>query len=187
MPVVDLAPVGILLANVGLWTVAHASSAYAAHKLPLSRLDRDGWWLRLRPRERSGWAYERVLHIRRWKDRLPEAGALFAGGMSKRTLPGPGDGGVERFLQETRRGELAHWMSLVPLPAFAIWNPPAGVALMALYGLAVNLPFIAVQRYNRGRAQRVTALRSARSDRSRRSRRARRAAGASRTSGSSMP
>lgn len=186
MPLVELSPAGILAADVGLWGVAHAFSSYLAHRLPLSRLDHDGWLLRLRPVEHGGRVYERV-GIRRWKDRLPEAGALFAGGMGKRALPGPGDGGVERFAQETRRGELAHWLSLLGLPVFALWNPPAGVALMALYGLAANLPFIAVQRFNRGRAQRVMAARSARPERSSGSRRDRRDGEALRTRGSSMP
>ena len=94
---------------------------------------------------------------------------------------------MERFARETRRGELAHWWSLLPLPLFALWNPPGGVALMALYGATVNLPFVAVQRFNRGRVQRVIAARSARAERSSGSRVDRRAGEALRTSGSSMP
>ena len=184
MPPVELPPAGILLANIGMWAVAHAASGYAVHTLPLERLGHDGWLLRLRRAEEGGRVYERVLRIRRWKDRLPEAGDLFAGGLSKRSLPGADDGGVERFVRETRRAELGHWLSLLALPAFPLWNPPVGVALMALYGVAVNLPFIVVQRYNRGRAQGVLA---ARADRSSGSRRHGRPDGASRTRGSSMP
>jgi glycosyl-4,4'-diaponeurosporenoate acyltransferase len=186
VPRVVLAPAGILLADVGLWAVAHVGSSYAAHRLPRSRLARDGPLLRLRPFEDGGRLYER-LAVRRWKDRLPEAGALFAGGMSKRALPESDEGGVARFVEETRRGELAHWWSLLGLPFFALWNPPAGVALMGLYGVAVNLPFIVVQRFNRGRAQRVMAARPARVERSSGSRRSRRDGGALRTSGRSMP
>ena len=185
MPPLALAPAGILVADAGLWALAHVGGSYAAHRLPRSRLDHDGPLLRLRPFEEGGRLYERF-GIRRWKDRLPEAGALF-GGISKRALPAPVDGGIERFARETRRGELAHWWSLLPLPLFALWNPPAGLALMASYGVAVNLPFIVVQRFNRGRAQRVIAARSARAERSSRSRDDRRAGAALRTSGRSMP
>ena len=50
--------------------------------------------------------YRRWLRINRWKDRLPEAGALFAGGVSKRQLPSYDVAGLELFVRETRRAEL---------------------------------------------------------------------------------
>ncbi|HEX2574723.1 MAG TPA: hypothetical protein VHK88_00150 [Aquihabitans sp.] len=158
MPVVELSNLAILAANVALWAVAHAGSGYVAHRLPLDRLQRDGPLLRLRAVERGGRLYER-LGIRRWKDRLPEAGALFRDGLSKRSLPGGRAEGLERFAAETRRAERGHWLSLTCLPLFVLWNPPVGVALMVAYGVLVNLPFIAIQRYNRARVQRVLARR----------------------------
>ena len=77
--------------------------------------------------------------------------ALFPGGISKRHLPDS----LEVFVRETRRAELAHWWALAAGPVFALWNPPLGVVLMVLYGIVVNAPFIAIQRYNRARAQRL--------------------------------
>ena len=49
------------------------------------------------------------------------------------------------------------WLAIACTPVFVLWNPPAGVALMAVYELAANLPCIAIQRYNRPRAQRALA------------------------------
>ena len=98
--------------------------------------------------ERSGSRYE-ALRIRRWKDRLPEAGALFAGGLSKRHVPAAADGGLGRFVAETRRAEWGHWLAAAGSLPFALWNPPVLAAVMVAYGLAVNEPFIAIQRYNR--------------------------------------
>lgn len=159
-------PSGVALAlNVALWAGAQVSAGYAAHRLPLDRLQRDGWLLRLRRFEAGGRWYERRLRIRRWKDRVPEAGAFFAGGMTKRTLPARRDGGLERFVAETRRAELAHWASFACLPFCIIWNELLGVAVMLLYGLVVNLPPIAIQRYNRARLTRVLTARSARAAR----------------------
>jgi glycosyl-4,4'-diaponeurosporenoate acyltransferase len=66
---------------------------------------------------------------------------------------------LERFAAETRRAEIAHWLALAGTPAFALWNPPIGVVLMAVYGIAANVPCIAIQRYNRTRAQRAVARR----------------------------
>lgn len=148
--------VGTLAANVMAWAVIHAGSGYVVHRLPLHRLQRDGWLLRPRPWEDSGRWYVRALRIRRWKDHLPEAGALFAGGISKRHL---GATDLDRFVAETRRAERGHWLALAWSPVFVLWNPPSGLVLMVTYGVVVNAPFIAVQRYNRQRAQRLLTRR----------------------------
>jgi glycosyl-4,4'-diaponeurosporenoate acyltransferase len=159
--VVALSFWGTLLANVVAWALIHAGSGYLVHRLPLRRFERDGWLLRPRALEGEGRAYERILRVQRWKDHLPEAGALFSGGVSKRTLTGTvGRAGLDRFVAETRRAERGHWLALAGAPIFALWNPPSGLALMVAYGVVVNAPFIAVQRYNRQRAQRVLRRRN---------------------------
>jgi len=140
-------------ANVAFWAAVHTTAGYAAHRVPLDRLQRDGWLLRIRSFERRGQPYLR-LGIRRWKDRLPEAGDWFAGGTSKRRLPAANVTGLARFAAETRRAERAHWWMLAASPLAVIWNPPLGVAAMIAYGLAANVPCIAVQRYNRARIER---------------------------------
>lgn len=155
LPLVPVAAPVALVLNVALWAGAQVLSGYAAHRLPLARLQHDRGLLKLRRFEAGGRWYERHLRIGRWKDRVPEAGAFFAGGMAKRSVPPRAAGGVERLAAETRRAELAHWGSFVGLPLCVIWNDALGVALMATYGLVVNLPMIAIQRSNRGRAERI--------------------------------
>jgi glycosyl-4,4'-diaponeurosporenoate acyltransferase len=144
----------LLLANVVWWALVHTATGYAAHRLPGERLDRDGWLLRVRSGEVERY---RRLGIRRWKDRLPEAGALFPGGTSKRHV----GTSLEVFVRETRRAEMAHWWAAAGGPVAALWNPPAGAVLMAAYGVGVNAPFIAIQRYNRARAERLLLQRGA--------------------------
>ena len=162
LPIVAVTPVIALVLNIALWSSAQILAGYRAHRLPLSRLEHDGWLLRLHPFEDGGRWYERRLRIGRWKDRLPEAGGFFEGGMTKRALPGRSEGGLERFAAETRRAELAHWASFACLPVCLIWNDALGVVLMGAYGLVFNLPLIAIQRYNRGRTDRILALRAER-------------------------
>lgn len=154
MPLVHVSKPAAVAANVLAWGAIHVGTGYLVHRLPIERLQRDGGLLRERRIEGGGRSYER-LGIRHWKDRLPEAGALFSGGVSKRTLSGRGE--LERFVVETRRAELGHWLAMAGGPLAAIWNPPAGSVLMVAYGIAVNAPFIAVQRYNRIRSLRVLA------------------------------
>lgn len=131
--------------------IFHAGTGYAAHRLGDERLRRDGWLLRPRRFEAGGRWYRHRLHIHRWKDRMPEAGALFAGGVSKRQLPSYDVAGLELFVRETRRAELGHWWAMACSPLFLLWNPPLPSSLLVAYGVGINLPFIAIQRYNRFR------------------------------------
>ncbi|WP_210443396.1 hypothetical protein [Nocardioides sp. SYSU D00065] len=142
-----------VVVDVVAWGVFHAATGYAAHRLGDERLARDGWALRPRRFEDGGRWYRRRLRIHRWKDRVPEAGALFQGGVSKRELPAHDVDGLVLFVRETRRAELAHWWAMWCGPLFLLWNPPLAAGLLVGYGVVVNLPFIAIQRHNRFRTQ----------------------------------
>jgi len=162
-----------VLLDVVAWGLVHAGTGYLAHRLPMRFLREDRALWRERRWERGGAFYRRTLRIARWKDRVPEAGALFAGGVSKRQVPADDAGGLERFVVETRRAETGHVLAMLPGPLFALWNPAGVAAVMVAYGVLVNLPFVAIQRYNRIRASRVLARARSRSARG--------------TSGSSIP
>lgn len=142
----------IVVLNVGVWFAWSASVGYAMHRLPVARFARDSRLTRLRPFETGGGWYERRLRIRRWKDRLPEAGALFASGFSKRHVA---RADLARYVAETRRAEVVHWVAMVVWPVFAIWNPPWAVGVMLGYALVANAPCLLVQRYNRARLVRI--------------------------------
>jgi glycosyl-4,4'-diaponeurosporenoate acyltransferase len=142
-----------IASDVVAWGVFHAATGYAAYRLGDDRLGRDGWLLRPRRFETAGRWYRRRLRIHRWKDRLPEAGGLFRGGVSKRHLPSYGEAGLQLFVRETRRAELAHWWAMSCGVLFVLWNPPLAAALLIAYGVAANLPFVLIQRYNRFRTE----------------------------------
>ncbi|HVM04537.1 MAG TPA: hypothetical protein VM242_05140 [Acidimicrobiales bacterium] len=150
---------GRLLAVIALdaaaWAAVQVGTGYVSHRLPLRLLDRDGWLWRERRWEQGGRFYVDVARIRRWKRFLPEAGAAFEGGFDKRRLRGRAPADLERFAAETRRAELGHWLALLPAPVFVALNPPLLAPFMAAYPLAVNLPCIAAQRYNRIRLRRA--------------------------------
>ncbi len=141
----------IALVDAAVWAVWSGVCGYVAHRVPSALLAHDGPLLRLRPFERDGRFYERVLRIKRWKDVLPEAGDLFRGGFSKRRVVHHNRGYLERFVVETRRAELAHWPILALGPVFFAWNPWWLGLVMVGYGIAADLPCILVQRYNRAR------------------------------------
>jgi glycosyl-4,4'-diaponeurosporenoate acyltransferase len=154
-------PALTIVVDVIAWGVFHGATGYAAYRLDDSRLSRDGWLLRQRRFETGRW-YRRRLRINRWKDKVPEAGDLFRGGVSKRHLPAYDVAGLELFVRETRRAELAHWWAMLCGPLFVLWNPPLAAVLLVGYGVVANLPFILIQRYNRFRTQPLVERRSAR-------------------------
>jgi glycosyl-4,4'-diaponeurosporenoate acyltransferase len=154
----------VLVVDVAAWTVVGLAAGYGMTKVPSRRLAEDGWLTRVRSVERGGRLYEH-LGIRRWKDRLPDAGGWFRGGVAKRTTGGPSS--YERFVIETRRGEITHWLVLAAAPFFALWNPPGLLVAMVVYAVVANLPCILVQRYNRARLERITTAWSARRPRQR--------------------
>ncbi len=154
MMVVDLEPTVAVLVDIAAWTVLGVLVGWLHHRLPAERLRVDGWLTRPRRWEEDGAPYDR-LRIRWWKDLLPEAGATFRGGVSKRSLPGRDRGGIERLVIETRRAERVHWTLLASSACFLVWNPPALTFVMVVYAIVANVPFIAVQRFNRARLLRT--------------------------------
>lgn len=152
MPLVELSDGALVVADVVAWGLVSLIVGYSAHRLPLHRLDHDTSLTRLRPFEHGGRVYERRLRITRWKDRVPEAGQVFAGGVSKRTVT---RADLDRYLIETRRAELTHWGIMAAAPLFLLWNPPAIWLLMVAYALVANLPCLVIQRYNRARVLRI--------------------------------
>ena len=146
------------------WVAIQIGSGVLTHAMPLRWFDHDAMLFRTRRFERGGRVY-RVFGVHRWKDRLPEAGALFAGGFSKSRLaagaraPGAADAfgdrveRLERFIAETRRAELTHWLPVVASFTFFLWNQPSIAWWMPPIGLIGNLPFIVVQRWNRPRLE----------------------------------
>ena len=143
----------LLVAVSAAWMLFGLVVGWLAVRTPDRRLG-PGPITRLRPWERSLVPY-RIIGIRHWKDLLPEAGDFFRGGVSKRHLPDGSVGTLQRFVVETRRAERVHWSLVVVAPTFFIWTP-AGFAVPNLFiALAANLPFVAIQRYNRVRLERA--------------------------------
>ncbi len=147
-----------ILLDAGAWCAVQVGAGYLAHRVPDSWLADDHGLLHVAPGEPA--FYDR-LHVRAWKSRLPEAGAVF-GGLDKRRLTGASPGALAQYAGETRRAELTHWLALAPLPLFVALNlhPPILAAGMVAYAIAVNVPCIVALRYNRARIARLLERRA---------------------------
>lgn len=143
------------------WLTVSVAVGWWANRWSAARLDRTGPLTTLRAWERGGAFWQRTLRVSRWKDRVPEAGALFAGGHSKRHLRARTTDGLVHFRRETIRAERVHWLILASTPIHLLWCRPTIAAGMLAFGLVANVPFIVIQRFNRGRLDRLIARRTA--------------------------
>jgi glycosyl-4,4'-diaponeurosporenoate acyltransferase len=151
---------------IGLCTVGWAAWSlligFIGHRIPLKLLTTDTWLTRPRPWGEDRHWYEGVLQIKRWKDRLPEAGNFFPGGFRKSSIGGGDCAVMSRFLAETRRAEYVH-IAIWPFWLVTmLWTPGWGVLINLAVGTTLNLPCLWVQRYNRIRLQNVIATRAQR-------------------------
>jgi glycosyl-4,4'-diaponeurosporenoate acyltransferase len=108
-----------------------------------------GFYFRRKTWEQEGDLYNTLFNVRKWKKKLPDGAAWFRTGFSKKRFRRKDPEYLQRFISETCRGEIAHWIMLLPSPIFYLWNPLWASIVMTLFGLIVNIPCIIVQRYNR--------------------------------------
>lgn len=149
------APWAILL-SILLWPLLQYGAAWICHRLPDRVYRPDSWLFRSRSFEKGGRLYERLFRISRWKDLLPEGSiARKEERFSKKHLGDRREEGLRRYLLESARGELTHWLAIPCFLVFGLFIPPEAMGWMVLYALAANLPFILVQRYNRPRILRL--------------------------------
>ena len=82
--------------------------------------------------------------------------------MVKKELPGSGAvtaAQADTLVQETCRAEVVHTVScLLGLAFLRLWPGAGGAAVLAVWVLLANLPFMVIQRYNRPRLVRLAAL-----------------------------
>ena len=137
----------LLIVNFTTWIASGAIIGWAFARLDWQSMPPPGFFTRLRRWEQRRF-YERRLFVRRWKDRLPEAGTWF-GGISKRSLPTTGEGRLQRFAAESLRAERVHLTFSFVIAMTMSWN--RGWWLVACLGVCAgaNLPCIVVARYNR--------------------------------------
>lgn len=106
--------------------------------------------------EKKGQFYSKVLHIKKWKDILPQH--IGKDGFSKQHLAKLSQLSTEyiqEFIFETCRAEWNHVMCcLFPLISFLV-NEINYALIFSFVSIITNLPFICIQRYNRIRLKKL--------------------------------
>jgi len=148
---VNLPPAELIAIDSAAWVFFYLAASFFTHSLPLSYFDKDNRLYRLRSWEQRGGFYRRILAVHLWKKLIPDFGDLFRGGFPKRCLQEKNRDYLRLFLLETRRGEFTHWLSIAFAPLFFLWNPWIIAVFMIPCAFIMNLPLVAIQRFNRAR------------------------------------
>jgi glycosyl-4,4'-diaponeurosporenoate acyltransferase len=155
---VAFTPFWTVLVNILAWLIFHLGVAYLGMRMAPGRFNPAGWMFRERRWERNGLVYETVFAIKAWKSMLPDGAALFSQGFRKKSLQDSQGDYLSRFVIETCRAEIVHWIVLGCSLLFFMWNSWLIGFFMVAYGILANLPCILAQRYNRLRLVRVVRL-----------------------------
>jgi len=132
-----------------VWPVLQVAAALFCLKLPDRFFQPGAFFYRTHRWERDGRLYDRTLRVRRWKHLLPDGGMVWKKhGYSKKRLEDCSEGNLKRFLIESARGEMTHWLAIFPFWLFGFFTPSPVPWMMLAYALVVNLPCIIVQRYS---------------------------------------
>ncbi len=146
----------IIFLDIIVWLVIHLGVSYACSKIPVNKFNPSNRLYRIKKFEKNGKFYASFFKIKKWKHLLPDGAKLYKGGFPKKSLEEYSKTYLNIFTLETCRGELTHWLQILPSGIFFLWNVWWVGVIMIMYALCANIPCILVQRYNRARILRIT-------------------------------
>jgi len=150
---IELPMTWIVILNVTLWPVIQMALAWGFLRMPAAWFDTRNCGFNFETRE----FYQRWFGVKHWKDLLPDGARWFNGGFAKNELVATDSAHLEKFIRETRRGELCHGCAFLFVQIFFLWNPWWGNLVIVAYAIIANLPCIIAQRYNRIRLHHLLA------------------------------
>ena len=138
LPLIDLPIAWTILVDSLAWSIVQPALAWLSFRVPDRLLDHRAWLFPARAWEMQGTFYQRVFRVRSWKPRLPSGASLFPGTFSTRQLSSTRIGYLERWILESCRSELCHWVAMLPSALFLLWNPPWVSVVTIVYAIAFN-------------------------------------------------
>lgn len=155
---IELPAFWIILFDFIAWFFFHMTISLLCMRIP------DDWFERAHKGfkpflfENNGEVWNSHFRIRRWKKLLPDGSSVVKSAYNKTNLKGSDLDSLRKFIIETKRAELTHWLLILPSILFFIWNPPWAGFWMVVYAMIANVPFILAQRYNRPRLERLLQI-----------------------------
>jgi glycosyl-4,4'-diaponeurosporenoate acyltransferase len=162
MPLIIIPDWAVITLDIILWLVIHLVISKLSNEIPISFFEKDYFLFKIRNPKKSARFYERVLMIKKWKKYLPDGAKIFKDGFEKKSLKDTSEDYLKRFILESKRAEISHYLQMLPVPIFFLFNLWWVGLIMIGYALLVNLPCVFAQRYNRPRFEKILKLKQAR-------------------------
>lgn len=152
---VELPIMETILIDIVAWAFFHIAISLCMVAIPSSKFENDNNLYRIRELEKSNQLWSRLFQVKKWKHLIPDGTKIIQKGFEKKSLISKNRDYLFKFLIESRRAELTHWLSILPSIFFFLWNPLWAGWVMVVYALLFNIPIIIAQRYNRNRLERI--------------------------------
>lgn len=137
--------------NILIFIFLSLINTFVSIKLPESFFNYKNLLFKEKAWEKKGYIYQHLFRVRRWKNILPELSDFLKSIFPKKQIMKFRLDYLYRFVLETCRAELAHWCIITSSLIFTLWNDLVMSVILIFIALALNLPFIIIQRYNRPR------------------------------------
>ena len=150
----NLSAFKVTLLNFILMLTWHIVTLIICRCLKTSYFNPEKYLYKQKKWEKNGKFYVKILKIKKWKDHLPQF--VSKKGFSKRTLLGQSERHneyINRFIIETCRAEWNHIVCCCYFTVSFFINSFLYGLIFSLVPVICNLPYVAIQRYNRIRLQ----------------------------------
>lgn len=141
----------ILRTNLFIFLVFSVVISLITEKLPKCFYFYDTWLYREKKWEKGGIIYERLFLVKKWKDKLPEISDFIKCLFVKKHLKSTKTNYLRKFLLESCKSELTHWLIILSSFTFIFWTDFMSMVRVLIIATILNLPYIIIQRYNRPR------------------------------------
>jgi len=155
MQVIFLTPLLTIILDILAWVVFNLGVSYLCSRIPDHWLDNRGRFFHAARWEKEGQFYEQVFQVRTWKQHIPNGAKLFDKNLSLESLPTRDPACLQRWLKESIRAEICHWLLILPGFLFFLWNPQSVGWGMVLFAFLFNIGPVILQRFNRPRLRKL--------------------------------
>lgn len=157
MRILTLSPEWTLVLDLAAWLFFHLGIGFTLSQIPVAWFHTESRLYRTHAWEKGGEVYDQWLRVKFWKRWIPRGSMLYPNTFSLQHIENYSVAYLERYLAETCRAEVCHWLMVFPGFLFFLWNSGQVGWLMVGYAVLNNLIPIALQRYNRPRVRRLLA------------------------------
>ncbi len=144
-----------IIYNALYWFIVQMVIAQLGTRISYKYLEKDNIYFRTWNFEQEGRLWQQLVKVQYWKRHLPDGKHINPNIVSKTTFDISNNmNEIRQFILETRRAELVHLLSIIPIIAF--FKSSKSVKIINLfYVIIANVPCVIVQRYNRPKLIRI--------------------------------